>query len=180
MLVLTCLGGLFSSPILLLQLVNSSFSVFLTEQTNPNLCFHFAFYLKHGSFVPMFPVYSSFFLPHILIFFFILCDFYFFFQLTFWNGSFDDSEICRKAFLGDGAVGVDCQCQNARVGDDPARRVLTTVSSNVRTNWTDRNKREQRTNIVSWVRLGLTQYLFVCHNNITQCFFFFFLLPTPL
>lgn len=59
----------------------------------------------------------------------------FFCQLTLWNGPFDDSEIGRKAFLSNGAVSVDCQCQDACVRDDPAWRVLPTVPPNIWTNW---------------------------------------------
>ena len=60
-------------------------------------------------------------------------------ELTLWYGPFDDGEVGRKAFLSDGAVGVDCQCQDARVGDDPAGGVLPTVPSDV---WADCRQEE--------------------------------------
>lgn len=70
-------------------------------------------------------------------------------QLTFWNGPFDDSEVGRKAFLSDGAVSVDCQCQDARVGDDPAWGVLPTVPPDVWADWRQKATGEKSTSIVT-------------------------------
>lgn len=70
-------------------------------------------------------------------------------QLTFWNDPFDDSEVGRKAFLSDGAVSVDCQCQDARVGDDPAWGVLPTVPPDVWANWRQKATGEKSTSIVT-------------------------------
>lgn len=64
----------------------------------------------------------------------MLFIYFFLRQLTFWNGPFDDSEVGGEAFLRDGTVGVDYQCQDARVGDDPSGSVLPTVPPNVRAN----------------------------------------------
>lgn len=56
-------------------------------------------------------------------------------QLTLWNGPLDDGEIGREAFLSNGAVSVDCKCQDASVGDNSARGVLPAVSPYVWTHW---------------------------------------------
>lgn len=80
-------------------------------------------------------------------------------ELTLWNGPFNDGEVGRKAFLSDGAVSVDCQCQDAGVGDYPPRGVLPTVPPDVWTDWRQEAKGNKSTNIVIQVRLGLTQYL---------------------
>lgn len=76
------------------------------------------------------------FVPWFLAFLQIIsgCDFLspLLYQLTLWDGPVEDSEVGGKTFLSDGAICVDCQCQNACVGDDPSRGVLTTVPSDVR------------------------------------------------
>lgn len=83
-------------------------------------------------------------------------------QLTFWNGPFDDGEVGRKAFLSDGTVRVDCQCQNACVGDDPAWGVLPTVPPNVWTDWGQKAAREKskklllKVNSIAMSHMGLT------------------------
>ena len=61
-------------------------------------------------------------------------------QLTLWNGPLDDGEVGGEALFSDGAVSVDCQCQDACVGDDPARGVLPTVPPDVWTNWRGKKK----------------------------------------
>lgn len=107
-------------------------------------------------FVLMFFSYCCF--PHIPICFFVC-------QLTLWNGPFDDSEVGRKAFLSDGAVGVDCQCQDARVGDDPAWGVLPTVPPDVRTDWRQKaTGKKKNTDIVIWVRIICVCLLQPCHT----------------
>lgn len=86
-------------------MVTSLLSVFLTEQTPPlRIC-------------------TCFCSPSV-----------FFELLTLRDGPLDDGEVGREALLGDGAVGVDCQGQNARVGDDSARGVLPAVPADVRAN----------------------------------------------
>lgn len=61
-------------------------------------------------------------------------------QLTLWNSSFDDGEVGREAFLCNGAVGVDCQGQDACVRDDPARGVLPAVPSDMWANWREKKR----------------------------------------
>lgn len=51
--------------------------------------------------------------------------------LTFRYGPLYDGEIGGEALLGDGAIGVDCQSQDPRVGQDSARGVLATVAADV-------------------------------------------------
>lgn len=65
-------------------------------------------------------------------------------QLTLWNGPLDDGEVGREALLSDGAVSVDCQRQDARVGDDPARCVLSTVPPNIRADWKEDKKKNRQ------------------------------------
>lgn len=81
-------------------------------------------------------------------------------QLTLWNGPLDDGEIGREAFLSNGAVSVDCKCQDASVGDDPAWGVLPAVSPYVWTHWNGGGHKNGY--------LGLTQYLFVCYSHATH------------
>lgn len=61
-------------------------------------------------------------------------------QLTLWNSPFDDGEVGRKAFLRNGAVSVDRQCQDAGIGDDPAWGVLPAVPPDVWTHWNTMGK----------------------------------------
>lgn len=82
-------------------------------------------------------------IPGIILFFddFILLFSGFFLRLlTFRNSPFNDREVGGEAFLCDGTVCVDRQCQDACVGDDPSRSVLPTVPPNVRANCKGRRK----------------------------------------
>lgn len=145
--------------------------VFFTEQTALNLCFPLAFHLKHGSFVPMFPDYLSFFLPHILIFFFssyVICFFsaHLLEQFFRWQWSWQKSLPWRWRCLCWLSV-PRCPCRRWSCPVCSDRNIFQRKNQLER----ERDKREQRTNIVSWVRLGLTQYLFVCHSHVTHWFF---------
>lgn len=127
-------------PLILLELPNLD-----SVSCNPNslslnkswFWFHLDFYLSRTDFLPLFFGLLCFYLPGIPICLkkVFLC------QLTLWNDPFDDGEVGREAFLSDGAVSVDCQCQDASVGDDSARRVLPTVPPDVWPDWREKANR---------------------------------------